>query len=57
MPRITIRAADPARRNRPPRRAARLLRRLSALATTAAERLTLPYRDVPPDSYRFPPLF
>lgn len=36
--------------------ARRLLRVLSALAYAAAERLTLPQRDVPPDFYRFPPL-
>jgi hypothetical protein len=42
----------------PPRsgsRTGRLLRRLSALASAAAERLTSPYRDVPPEFYRFPP--
>lgn len=33
----------------------RLLHRLSALAMAAADRLTSTYRDVPPESYRFPP--
>ena len=33
----------------------RLLRRLSALAYAAADRLTSPQRDVPPQFYRFPP--
>ena len=32
-----------------------LLRRLSALAYAAADRLTSPQRDVPPEFYRFPP--
>ncbi len=37
------------------RRTGRLRRLLSALATAAVERLTSPQRDVPPESYRFPP--
>jgi len=39
----------------PTGRTRRLLHRLSALAYAAADRLTSPYRDMPPDSYRFPP--
>jgi hypothetical protein len=46
-------AASP--RSQPAGRTRRLLRRLSALAYAAAERLTSPYHDVPPESYRFPP--
>jgi hypothetical protein len=46
-------AAGPRRRRS--RHLARLKRRLSALATAAAERLGSPYRDVPPEFYRFPP--
>lgn len=33
----------------------RLRRLLSALAYRAADRITLPQRDVPPEFYRFPP--
>jgi hypothetical protein len=52
---ITTQAAALPRRPRPVGRMGRLLGRLSALALAAAERLTSPYRDVPPDYYRFPP--
>lgn len=52
---IMSRAAGLPPRDKPSGRGARLLRRLSALATAAAERLTSPYRDVPPEFYRFPP--
>lgn len=48
-------AALPSRRQ-PAGGLARLLHRLSALAYAAAERLTSPQRDVPPEFYRFPPL-
>ena len=34
--------------------AKRLLQRLSTVALATADRLTLPYRDVPPEYYRFP---
>jgi len=34
--------------------ARRLLRLVSAVALAAADRVTLPYRDVPPEYYRFP---
>ncbi|MGE5268500.1 MAG: hypothetical protein ACM3JG_02385 [Thiohalocapsa sp.] len=33
----------------------RLRRRLSALAYRAAERITLPYRDLPPEFFRYAP--
>jgi len=33
----------------------RALRALSAMAFAAVDRLTLPMRDVPPESFRFPP--
>lgn len=33
----------------------RVLRTLSAMAFTAVDRLTLPMRDVSPESFRFPP--
>ena len=34
--------------------ARRLLRLFSAVALAAADRVTSPYRDVPPEYYRFP---
>jgi hypothetical protein len=34
--------------------ARRLWRRLSAVAIVAAEKVTLPYRNAPAESYRFP---
>ena len=34
--------------------ARRLLRLVSAVALAAADRVTSPYRDVPPEYYRFP---
>jgi hypothetical protein len=52
---ITTQAAALPRQPRPVGLIGRVLGWLSALALVAAERLTLPYRDVPPDSYRFPP--
>ena len=54
MTAITTRTAERAPRNNASGRLTRLLHRLSALATAAAERLTSPYRDLPSD-YRFPP--
>jgi hypothetical protein len=36
--------------------ARKLGRLLSTLAYAAAERVTSPYRDMPPEFYRFPPL-
>lgn len=35
--------------------AKRLLRVLSAMALRALDRLTLPYRDMPAETFRFPP--
>jgi hypothetical protein len=52
---ITTHAAELAPRDKSSRPLARLLNRISALAYAAAERLTSPQRDVPPEYYRFPP--
>lgn len=54
MDAITTHAAELAP-HRKPSATARLFRRLSALAYAAADRLTSPQRDVPPEFYRFPP--
>jgi hypothetical protein len=55
MTAVTTDLAGLAPRHRPSGGMTRLLRRLSALATAAAERLTSRYRDVPPEFYRFQP--
>ncbi|HLY45211.1 MAG TPA: hypothetical protein VKQ73_06500 [Stellaceae bacterium] len=44
--------ATPSRQTSAPKR---LLRSLSAVAQRALDRLTLPYRDMPAETFRFPP--
>lgn len=52
---ITTHTAELRPGSQPTSQVARLLHRLSTLAIAAAERLTSPYRDVPPEFFRFPP--